>query len=340
VAVGIAVTIAIAAYLRTFVLGSLPNANALTLISTLLALGVAFVFITVSAWAIATISVTPISGMSVTTIIITAVVMGAAGLQRGPVAQLAVLLVGGIVGTSLSVAGTLVTEFKLGYWAGATPKKIQVSCLLSCALAAAIAAATVMLLARNPGYDLDVNPQALSAPQANMMKSALQSFLGATGQVPWLPYGLGVVIAITLQLLNVSPLAFGLGMLLPMGINLPILVGAWVAAAIRSGKADAATKTARNNKGIIIASGFIAGSAIVGVARRGLENLPWTEDLMKSIDVFSAMVRESADPAARAAELGRMFNWIGLAAFLALCVYTFWDARRAKPEEGAPTIHM
>lgn len=337
--IGILTTVAMAIYFRYFVLNTLENPTFLTVVSVLLALGVAFIFITVSAWAIATISVTPISGMTVTTIIVTAVVLGQAGLGRGPAAQLAVLLVGGVVATALSVAGTLVSEFKLGYWAGASPKRIQWSCILACALASAVVCFTIMALAKNPGYDPEVNSQALQAPQANLMKSALDSFLG-TGQVPWLPYGVGVMVALSLELLKISPLAFGLGMYLPMNLNLPILIGALVAAAVTKGRGDPATMTARRNKGIIIASGFIAGAAIIGVLLNGLGSWSVTEDLIKSLDVFSAMVRDAADPEARARELGRTFNWIGLAAFLALCAFIFWDARRAKPEEGAPEIHM
>ncbi|MCO6438919.1 MAG: OPT/YSL family transporter [Phycisphaerae bacterium] len=337
--VGLITTVVMAAYFRFLVFNTMESANFLTIISVLLALGVAFIFITVSAWAIATISVTPISGMTVTTIIVTAVVLSAAGLGRGPNSQLAVLLVGGVVASALSVAGTLVSEFKLGYWAGASPKRIQWSCIIACVLASAVVSLTIMMLAKSPGYDPEVSTQALQAPQANLMKSALDSFLG-TGQVPWLPYCVGVVVALALELVKVSPLAFGLGMYLPMGLNLPILVGALVAAAVTKGKADQATMTARRNKGIIIASGFIAGAAIIGVLLNGLGSWSFTEDFIKSLDIFSAMVRDTANPEAKAAELGRMFNWFGLLAFGLLCLFIFWDARRAKPEEGAPEIHM
>ena len=212
---GIVTTIGVALYFRFFVLEGMENANFLTGASVILALAVSFIFITVSAWAIATISVTPISGMTVTTIIVTAVALLACGLPKGPGGQLAVLLVGGVVASSLSVAGTLVTEFKLGYWAGASPKRIEWSCLISCLLASAVVTGTIMLLADTMGFDPEVDPKALQAPQANLMKSALDSFLG-TGQVPWLPYAVGVVVALLLELVKISPLAFGLGMYLPI----------------------------------------------------------------------------------------------------------------------------
>ncbi len=333
--IGIVTTIAMAIYFRTFVLGSMENATFLTLVSVLLALTVSFIFITVSAWAIATISVTPISGMTVTTIIITAVALMAAGLQKGPAGQLAVLLVGGVVASSLSVAGTLITEFKLGYWAGASPKRIQWSCLASCLLASAVVTGTIMLLAETKGFNPEVDPQALQAPQANLMKSALDSFLG-TGMVPWLPYAVGVMIALLLELVGISPLAFGLGMYLPMSLNAPILVGALVAGAVKKGTKDESLQRARNGKGIIIASGFIAGAAILGVIVAGLKSWPWIASMMDAVDVQSALINSGTDPAS----LGRVLNWVSLLAFLGLCAFLFWDARRAEADEDAPEIHM
>jgi len=332
---GIVTTIAVAIYFRTFVLHSMENATSLTIVSVLLALGVSFIFITVSAWAIATISVTPISGMTVTTIIVTAVALMAAGLPKGPSGQLAVLLVGGVVASSLSVAGTLVTEFKLGYWAGASPKRIQWSCLASCLLAAVVVAGTIMILQDSTGFDPQENPLALEAPQANLMKSALDSFLG-TGEVPWLPYGIGVCVALLLELVKISPLAFGLGMYLPMSLNAPILVGALVAAAVKKGTRDEALQKARNGKGIVIASGFIAGAAIIGVILNGLKSWPKTEPMLDFIDIQSRLINSGSDPAG----VGRMFNWFGLVAFLLLCAFIFWDSRRAIVEEDAPEIHM
>ncbi len=333
---GIFATMGVAVYFRFFVMEGMEHANFLTAVSVILALAVAFIFITVSAWAIATISVTPISGMTVTTIIVTAVALMACGLPKGPAGQLAVLLVGGVVASALSVAGTLVTEFKLGYWAGSSPKRIEWSCLISCLLASVVVTATIMLLARTMGFDPEVDPSALQAPQANLMKSALDSFLG-TGQVPWLPYCVGVVVALLLELVGISPLAFGLGMYLPMSLNAPILVGALVAAAVKKGKATDATRKARHDKGIIIASGFIAGAAITGVLLNGLPEIPligpffrWIFD---SVNVLSAMINGGSDPA----ELGRTFNWFGLIAFLALCAFIFWDSRRAKEGDG-PSI--
>lgn len=328
-ALGIAAALAMAVYFRTLVLGGVEGAGALTAVSVLLALGVSFVFITVSAWAIATISVTPISGMTVTTIIVTAVVLSACGLPRGPAGQLAVLLVGGVVASSLSVAGTLVTEFKIGYWTGATPRRIQASTLVASALASLVVAGTIVVLASETGFDPEKRPDALQAPQANIMRSALESFLG-TGEVPWLLYGVGVAIALLVQMVGVSPLAFGLGMYLPMRLNVPILAGALAAAAATRGKAGDARTEARRDKGIVIASGLIAGAAIVGVVLSALQSWSASGPVLDALDVPAALVRRGLDPAA----VARAGNWLGLAAFTALCLFIYADSRRARAPGG------
>ncbi len=328
---GVLTTIAVALYFYNFVFKGMDGAGSLTAWSVVLALSVSFIFITVSAWAIATISVTPISGMTVTTIIVTAVALMWVGLPKGPGGQLAVLLVGGVVASSLSVAGTLVTEFKLGYWAGSSPRRIQWSCIIACVLASLVVTGTIMLLADTKGFDPTVNPNALQAPQANLMKSALDSFLG-TGQVPWVPYGVGVTLALLLELIGISPLAFGLGMYLPMSLNAPILVGALVAAGVKKGKASDKLKKVRNDKGIIIASGFIAGAAIIGVILNGLMSWSVTKALIEKLDIPSMLISGALDPIAKATEIGRLFNWFGLFAFLALCAFIFWDSRRVKVE--------
>jgi uncharacterized oligopeptide transporter (OPT) family protein len=263
--------------------------------------------------------------MTVTTIIVTALVLRAAGLPLGPGGQLAVLLIGGVVATALSVAGTLVTEFKIGYWAGSSPRRIQWSCLAACALASAVVTLTIILLAHSPGFDSEKSADALQAPQANLMRGALESFLG-TGQVPWIPYGVGVMVALMLQLIGVSPLAFGLGMYLPMELNAPILLGAVVAAALKIGVRDEAVLGARSTRGTIIASGFIAGAAIIGVLLSGLKSFPATKEMMESLDLQAALVRYGADPVT----VGRAANVLGLVAFLGLCILIYAGARRAR----------
>jgi len=338
---GLAVVIVMAVFFRTVVLANMPNATWLTFISVVLALVVTFLFTTVSAWAIAMISVTPISGMTVTTIIITAVLLVAAGLPKGNEAMLAVLLVGGVVCTGLSMAGGLITNFKMGYWLGASPRRITWNALGGSLVSAVFVCGTIMVLAYRPGYTGD-NP--VPAPQANMMAGALQSFLG-TGQPPWLPYGVGVVLALTMQLVGISPLAFGLGMYLPIEINTPILIGAFVATLVKKSTKDEKLSKARSNKGILLASGLIAGGAIMEVLVNftgaldeqfnGVKMLVGAKEqivgkIMPFMDVSGRMVAAGFDPET----LARAQNWIGLILFLALCAFVFFDCRRAKRELG------
>jgi uncharacterized oligopeptide transporter (OPT) family protein len=330
IGLGVLTAAAIFAYFRFVVMADLPNATSLAAISLVLALVVAFLFTTVSAWAIATISVTPISGMTVTTIIVTAVVLLNTGLPTGGPGMLIVLLVGGVVASALSMAGTLVTEFKIGYWTGATPKHIQWSAILASVLASALVTITIMILAKTFGYDAEVKPGALAAPQANMMASALKSFIGG-GSVPWLMYGVGVVIAVLMNLLGISPLAFGLGMYLPMELNAPILVGAIVASLVNKSSKDERVVKGRSDKGILIASGLIAGAAILGVGKSLVASFPFSEGLLEVVN-FGDKLEFEGSPSA---------NWLGLILFLALCVFVYWDCRTAKPAEtaGGPGGH-
>jgi putative OPT family oligopeptide transporter len=340
---GILVVIVMIFFFRYVVLKGMDNANFLTFVSVVLALVMAFLFTTVSAWAIAMISVTPVSGMTVTTIIITAVVLAAAGLTKGNQAMLAVLLVGGVVCTALSMAGGLVTNFKLGYWLGASPKRIAGNAIVGALVSAVVVCGTIMILANNPGYTPD-HATPLPAPQANMMSGALESFLG-TGQVPWLLYGLGVIVALTMELLGISALAFGLGMYLPIYINTPILIGAFVATLVRKSTKDEKLSKARSNKGILLASGLIAGGAIMEVLVNfttalderllGTKVLVGAKEelvgkIMPFLDCSGRMIDAGVDPVG----LARTENFIGLVLFLALCVFVYFDCRRAKPELG------
>ena len=280
------------------------------------------------------ISTTPISGMTVTTIIITAAALLAAGLEKGDAGMLATLLVGGVVCTALSMSGTLVTEFKLAYWLGASPRRIEWSAIIASLLASAAVTATIMLLAKYEGFLPSAeHAKVLSAPQANMMASAIQGFLGKGGQVPWLLYGTGAVISIILQMLGVSPLAFALGMYLPMEINTSILLGAFIAWLVGRGAKDEKIAKARSDKSILVASGLIAGAAIVEVlviVFASLVDKPlFSGKVMLALDMSARRIAGGANPA----DLAQMNCWVGLLAFVALCLFAYWDCRRAKPEK-------
>lgn len=331
--VGVLVTIAMGIYFRYVVMDGMDGAWTLTLISVALALGAAFLFTTVSAWAIAMISTTPISGMTVTTLIITAVVLLNAGLPKSPAGMMAVLMVGGVVASALSMAGTLVTEMKIGYWIGANPRKIQWSAIIASVLASTLVTATIIFLAKTKGFDQTVSKDALSAPQANVMASALQSFVGG-GTVPWLMYGVGVIIAIIMTMLGISGLAFALGMYLPMELNTPLLIGAIVAELIAKSSKEEKVSKARSDKGMLVASGFIAGGAIIGVVISILtavndeffKSRPTPIDFMKWIQIPPRLL--SSGWTAEGVEA--FTNWLGLIMFLALCLFAYVDCRRAK----------
>ncbi|HKQ46963.1 MAG TPA: oligopeptide transporter, OPT family [Phycisphaerae bacterium] len=324
-------TVALFVYFRFVVMSSLPDATRLAAISTAVALVLSFLFTTVSAWAIAMISTTPLSGMTVTTIIITAALLTWQGLPKGDSSMLAVLLVGGVVCTALSMAGTMVTQFKIGYWIGASPRKIQWSGIIASFLAAILVTIVIMVLAYKPGYVATTQPgvEPLPAPQANMMKSALETFLGKDAVVPWTLYGTGAVIAIILLFLGISPLAFSLGMYLPMFVNTPLLIGGLIAHFIAKGSKDEAVNKARNDKGVLIASGLIAGAAIIEVSCNALaifdekfvggRIMPW-------LDMTESMMRGRTPE-----QLAQFKNWLGLGAFGLLSLLMFLDCRRTKP---------
>jgi putative OPT family oligopeptide transporter len=316
VALMLGLAVVIFAYFRFAVLGDQENATLIALLSTLLAYLIVFLFSAVSAWAIAMISVTPISGMTLTTLIIAAVVLSALGL-KGESGMLAILLIGGVVCTALSMSGSLVTQFKIGQWLGSTPRSIQWSNIIGSAVAASIVTAIIMLFAHVYGYGTptDQHPTPLSAPQASAMAAVTNAFLGGQG-APWALYGLGATISLIMTMLGVSPLAFALGMYLPIQLNSPILLGAIVAWFVQKSTKDEKLSKARNDKGILLASGLIAGGALAGV-----------------FDGITKMIEEAAGSQLPKAGLPESaLNWIGLFIFLALSVLLYLDAKRVKVE--------
>ncbi len=320
----VAVALAIFLYFRFAVLPGTATPTSTAAISLGLTLAITFLFAAVSAWAIAMISTTPISGMTLTTLIISAGVLSALGLS-GPSGMLAVLLIGGVVCTALSMTGSMVTLLKVGYWTGATPRRIELTLVSGSIVAAVTVTAIMFVFAKVYGYAPSPDhPQPVAAPQANAMAAVISSVM-QSGTAPWFLYGIGAVVAVTIQMLGISTLAFALGMYLPIELNTPILAGAIVAWLVRR-PAGTLLGKARGSRGTLIASGFIAGGAIAGVAdgmiRFALDSL--------KIDVHYEWGND-----------GGAGNWLGLAVFVALGVFLWWDARRATEEEGAgPEISM
>lgn len=323
VLLGIAATgLAIFLYFRFSVLAAEPSATSLAAASTALTLVIAFLFAAVSAWAIAMISITPISGMTLTTLIVTAVVLSALGL-RGESGMLQVLLIGGVVCTALSMSGSLVTQYKIGYWLGATPRRIELSNLAGAVVASLATTAVILLMARVYGFapsPAHLNP--LPAPQPNAMAAVLRGVMGEGG-APWFLYGIGGVFAVAAEMCGVSGLAFALGMYLPMELNSPLVLGAAVAWLLRRSSKDEAVASGRHEEGTLVASGFIAGGALVGVLAALLR---FVEE-----STGTRIVPDLTQAPGVGAWIAAWGNWTGLAVFLALGAGVYWHSRRQAP---------
>jgi len=220
---------------------------------------IAFLFTTVAATAIATVGTNPVSGMTLMTLIIASVILVAVGL-KGAVGIVSAMIIGGVVCTALSMAGGFITDLKIGYWLGTTPAKQQTWKFLGTLVSAATVGGVMIILNKTYGF----GEGGLVAPQANAMAALIDPLMSGTG-APWLLYGVGALIAIILTIFKVPALAFALGMFIPFDLNFPLLVGGMVAWYVSNRSKDAAVNTARHEKGTLVASGFIAGGALMGV---------------------------------------------------------------------------
>ena len=220
---------------------------------------IAFLFTTVAANAIAIVGSNPVSGMTLMTLILASVVMVAVGL-KGNAGMLAALLMGGVVCTALSMAGSFITDLKIGYWLGTTPKKQETWKFLGTIISAATVAGVMIVLDKTYGF----NSGKLAAPQANAMAAVIKPLMSGQG-APWVLYGIGAIIALVLDRCKVPALAFALGMFIPLELNIPLLVGGAVNWYVTTRSKDEAINKARGDKGTLLASGFIAGGALMGV---------------------------------------------------------------------------
>ncbi|MGP1524659.1 MAG: OPT family oligopeptide transporter [Prevotella multiformis] len=228
-------------------------------VGILLVAVIAFLFTTVAANAIAIVGSNPVSGMTLMTLILASVVMVAVGL-KGNAGMLAALLMGGVVCTALSMAGSFITDLKIGYWLGTTPKKQETWKFLGTVISAATVAGVMIVLDKTYGF----NSGKLAAPQANAMAAVIKPLMSGQG-APWVLYGIGAVIALVLDRCKVPALAFSLGMFIPLELNIPLLVGGAVNWYVTTRSKDEAVNKARGDKGTLLASGFIAGGALMGV---------------------------------------------------------------------------
>ena len=230
-----------------------------TVVAILLVAVISFLFTTVAANAIAIVGTNPVSGMTLMTLILASVIMVAVGL-KGTTGMVAALVMGGVVCTALSMAGGFITDLKIGYWLGSTPKKQESWKFLGTLVSAATVGGVIMILNDSYGF----TSGQLAAPQANAMAAVIDPLMNGVG-APWLLYGIGAMLALVLTFCKVPALAFALGMFIPLELNLPLLVGGAINWYVTTRSKDEAVNSARGEKGTLLASGFIAGGALMGV---------------------------------------------------------------------------
>jgi oligopeptide transporter, OPT family len=269
---------------------------------------IAFLFTTVAANAIAIVGSNPVSGMTLMTLILSSVIMVAVGL-KGASGMVAAAIIGGVVCTALSMAGGFITDLKVGYWLGSTPAKQQTWKFLGTLVSAATVGGVMMILNKTYGF----GEGGLVAPQANAMAAVIEPLMGGTG-APWLLYGIGAVIAIVLTMCRVPALAFALGMFIPMSLDVPLLIGGLVAWYVSTRSKDKAVNTARSEKGTLVASGFIAGGALMGVVSAIIK--------FGGLDLTIPHWNTSAGG-----------QWLSLVAYGALIGFFIWFVLRNKKEK-------
>ena len=267
---------------------------------------ISFLFTTVAANAIAIVGSNPVSGMTLMTLILSSLVLVSVGLS-GKEGMTAAMIIGGVVCTALSMAGAFITDLKIGYWIGTTPSKQEGWKFLGTVVSAATVAGVMMILDKTYGF---VGEGALVAPQANAMAAVIKPLMEG-GSTPWILYFAGAALALTLNMIGVPALAFALGMFIPLELNTPLLVGGLISYFVGSRSKDAARNKARSERGTLIASGFIAGGALMGVVSAILK--------FAGMDWFMGRWYE-----------GRGAMLTGLAMYVLLIAYFVWDSMRAK----------
>ena len=260
-------------------------------VGILLVAVIAFLFTTVAANAIAIVGSNPVSGMTLMTLILASVVMVAVGME-GPGGMLAALIMGGVVCTALSVAGSFITDLKIGYWLGTTPKKQETWKFLGTLVSAATVGGVMIVL--NQTYNFASGE--LAAPQANAMAAVIEPLMSGVG-APWVLYAIGAVIAIVLTFCKIPALPFALGMFIPIQLNIPLLVGSAVNWFVTSRSKNEEVNKERGEKGTLIASGFIAGGALMGVvsalmrfAGLNMLNNEWLQNSLSEVLSLAAYI--------------------------------------------------
>lgn len=299
----------IAVIVLFFLFGGLQMNLTQVLIGLLVIFVFAFLFTTVAATAIATVGNNPVSGMTMMTLILSSFILSAVGLQ-GSTGIVTALIVGGIVCSALAMAGGFITDLKIGYWIGSSPFKQQALKFVGVFVSALTVGFVIMVLSEAYGYD--ANNGGLVAPQANAMAAIIKPLMFG-GETPWLLYIVGAILALCLDRIGVPALAFSLGMFIPLQLNIPLLVGGFIAWLISTRSKDAAVNRARKEKGTLLASGLLAGAAIMGVVSA----------ILKFSGVNTQIVPENYLNS-------NLFNIISIVMFVALCSYLIIHSMKTK----------
>ncbi|MBN1540563.1 oligopeptide transporter, OPT family [candidate division KSB1 bacterium] len=282
-------------------------------VGLLIVVVIAFLFTTVAARAIAIVGTNPVSGMTLMTLIISSVILVKVGLT-GSTGMVSALIIGGVVCTALSMAGGFITDLKIGYWLGTTPVTQQKYKFLGTLVAAASVGLVIMML--NETFGFGPGSQ-LTAPQANAMAAVIKPLM-SNQPAPWMLYVVGVMFALILEMIGVPPLAFALGMYLPLELNTPILIGGLIAHFVAKSSRKEETIKQRKERGTLIASGFIAGGAIMGVLSAFLKYVKFDQ-----LGFIQPLITEHW-----AETLGG--ERVAIVLFILLAIYMYWDSKRVK----------
>lgn len=279
-----------------------------TVVAILLVAVISFLFTTVAANAIAIVGTNPVSGMTLMTLILASVVMVAVGL-KGTTGMVAALVMGGVVCTALSMAGGFITDLKIGYWLGTTPSKQETWKFLGTLVSAATVGGVMIILNKTYGF----TSGALAAPQASAMAAVIKPLMTGVG-APWLLYGIGAVLALVLNYCKIPALAFALGMFIPLQLNVPLVVGGAINWYVTSRSKDSKLNASRGEKGTLLASGFIAGGALMGVVSAAMRfgGIDWVDAQWQSSDLS---------------------QWLSLAAYALLIAYLVKASMNIKNEK-------
>jgi putative OPT family oligopeptide transporter len=286
------------------------------IVGLLIVLIISFLFTTVAANAIAIVGTNPVSGMTLMTLILSSVILVRIGLS-GTQGMVSALIIGGVVCSALAVAGGFITDLKIGYWLGSTPKKQETWKFLGVLVSSATVGGVIYVLNATYGFK---GPNAMIAPQANAMAAVIQPLMSRVA-APWILYLVGAAIALILTMVKIPPLAFALGMYIPQELNVPLVFGGLAAWWVTSRSKDEKLNSVRFSRGTLIASGFIAGGSLFGVLNAFLKFV----DQQKPFGYANWYLGHWAET--HNAEI------VGLIMFIALFAYTIWDSMRARMED-------